>query len=350
MKGAGFRSSVYFPLAFLLLLATALASISIGSASIELETVIRVLAGRILPEGWLSLSGITQQDDIIVSQIRTPRAAVAALAGAALAVAGAQLQGLFRNPLAEPNVIGVSAGAALGAVIAFATNLTAHSSFWIPLLSFAGALVALFTVYSIATRGGRTPIATLLLAGIALGALLSALSSLVISLSFVNFQVATEILFWMMGGLDSRRWLHVWICLPFVAVGLMVALWFTRDLDLLLLGEETSASLGVEVETVKRVILVTAALLTGAAVAVSGMVAFVGLVVPHFVRLILGPSHRILIPASALAGAVFLIACDILARTLHPPLEIRLGVITAAFGAPFFLYLLRSRRKEAGYF
>ena len=350
MIAASSRSFVYFPLAFIVLIGVGLLSISIGSTSIEIETVARVLAGRILPEGWLSLSGVNEQDDVIVWLIRTPRAAVAALAGAALAVAGAQLQGLFRNPLADPNVIGVSAGAALGAVIAFATDLTTQSSFWLPLLSFIGALAALFTVYSIATRGGRTPIATLLLAGIALGALLSALSSLLISLSFVNFQVATEILFWMMGGLDSRRWVHVWICLPFVAIGLMVALWFTRDLDLMLLGEETSASLGVEVETVKRVILVTAALLTGAAVSVSGMIAFVGLVVPHFIRLILGPSHRVLIPASALTGAVFLIACDILARTVHPPLEIRLGVVTAAFGAPFFLYLLRRRRQEAGYF
>jgi iron complex transport system permease protein len=169
-------------------------------------------------------------------------------------------------------------------------------------------------------------------------------------LSFVDWQVSAEIVFWLMGGLDSRTWTHVWICLPFVALGTFVALWYTRDLDLMLLGEETSASLGVNVETVKRTVLTTSALLTGAAVSVSGVVGFVGLVVPHAIRLIVGPSHRVLVPASVVTGALFMICCDLLARTIHPPTEIRLGVVTAAFGAPFFLYLLRQRGKALGYF
>jgi iron complex transport system permease protein len=342
-------AAAYFPAVATLLGLAAIAAIAIGSTEIAWGTVIRVVAAKILPAGWIDTGGITEAEQVIIWLIRMPRVIVAALAGGALAVAGTQLQGIFRNPLAEPSVIGVSQGAALGAVIAFVTDLATRSALWLPLCSFVGAFVALFAVYLIASRAGRTPIATLLLAGIAVGALITAVSSLLISLNFVNWQVAAEIVFWMMGGLDSRTWTHVWISLPFLALGLLVSLWHVRDLDLMLLGDETAASLGVETETVKRTLLTTAALLTGAAVAVSGVIGFVGLIVPHMVRLILGPSHRTLLPASALTGALFLIVCDLIARTVHPPTEIRLGIVTAAFGAPFFLYLLRRRRKEIGY-
>ncbi len=344
------RALIFFPAVSVLLAVTAVAGVAIGSTGISWDTVTRVITAKILPAGWVDLAGIPEADQVIVWLIRMPRVVVAGLAGAALAVAGAQLQGVFRNPLAEPSVIGVSQGAALGAVIAFITDLTARSALWLPLAAFAGAFLALFAVHLIATRAGRTPVATLLLAGIALGAMISACTSLLISLSFVNWEVAAEIVFWMMGGLDSRTWTHVWICLPLVTIGVLISLWYSRDLDLLLLGEETSKSLGVDAESVKRTILTTAALLAGAAVAVSGIVGFVGLVVPHAIRLVLGPSHRKLLPASVLTGACFLIACDLLARTANPPTEIRLGIVTATFGAPFFLYLLRNRHKEIGYF
>lgn len=333
-----------------LLVLAVIAGVAVGSTHLDWETVVRVISGRLLPEGWVDLSSVSEAEQVIVWMIRMPRVLVAGLAGAALAVAGTQMQGMFRNPLAEPNIIGVSAGAALGAVVAFVTGLAAVSALWLPLCAFVGALGALATVYSITVRAGRTPVGTLLLAGIALSALLSAVTTLLVSLSFVDWQVAAEIVFWLMGGLDSRTWTHVWISLPFVTLGTFAAIWFTRDLDLMLLGEETSASLGVNVERVKRLVLTTSALLTGAAVAVSGVVGFVGLVVPHAIRLVLGPSHRLLVPASVLGGALFMILCDLIARTIHPPTEIRLGVVTAAFGAPFFLYLLRKRGKEPGYF
>ena len=339
-----------FPIVSALLVTAAVAGVSIGSTRIPWEVAVRAIAAKVLPDGWIDLASVSEADEVIVWLIRMPRVVVAGVAGAALGVAGTQLQGVFRNPLAEPSVIGVSQGAALGAVIAFITALTTRSALWLPLAAFVGALLALGTVYLIATSEGRTPVATLLLAGIALGAMIVACSSLLISLSFVNWEVAAQIVFWMMGGLDSRTWTHVWISLPFVALGVTVSLWYARDLDLFLMGEETSASLGVEVETVRRAILTNAALLTGAAVAVSGVVGFVGLIVPHAMRLVLGPSHRKLLPASVLAGALFMIACDLLARTIHPPGEIRLGIVTAAFGAPFFLYLLRRKRKEIGYF
>jgi iron complex transport system permease protein len=341
---------IFFTVVCGLLAIAFVAGISVGSTHIPWETVARVIGGRLLPEGWVDMSGITEAEHVIIWMIRMPRVIVAGLAGAALAIAGTQMQGMFRNPLADPNIVGVSAGAALGAVFSFVVGLSAASALWLPLCAFVGALGALATVYAITARAGRTPVATLLLAGIALSALLGSVTTLLVSLSFVDWQVSAQIVFWLMGGLDSRTWTHVWISLPFVALGTLTAIWFTRDLDLMLLGEETSASLGVEVETVKIIVLTTAALLTGAAVAVSGVIGFVGLVVPHAIRLVLGPSHRVLVPASVVMGALFLICCDLLARTIHPPTEIRLGVVTAAFGAPFFLYLLRKRGKDLGYF
>lgn len=336
------------PLLAVLLAAAAVAGIAVGSTGIAWGAVVRVLAARALPAGWVDAGDVSEAEQVIVWLIRTPRVATAALVGGALAVAGTQMQALFRNPLAEPGVIGVSQGAALGAVVAFVSGFASASVFWLPLSAFAGALGALAAVRAVAARAGRTPPATLLLAGIALGALFTAVATLLISLSVVNWQVANEVVFWLMGGLDNRTWTHVWMCLPPVAAGAAAARWHTRDLDLLLLGEETAASLGVDVERVRRTMLATAALLTGAAVAVSGVVGFVGLIVPHMLRLVLGPSHRTLLPAALLGGALFVIVCDLLARTVHPPTEIRLGVVTAACGAPFFLYLLRRHRGGIG--
>ena len=327
---------------------TALAGIAIGSVQIPWESALRVLLAHALPEGWIDLSSVSEAHRTIIWEIRAPRVVVAGLVGCGLAVAGVQVQAVFRNPLAEPSVIGASQGAALGAVIAFVTHLAARSTIWLPLFAFVGALLALLAVHSVATKAGKTPVATLLLAGIALGSLMTACTSLLISLTLVDWQITAEIVFWMMGGLDARSWDHVWACAPFIAAGICVAWWYVRDLDLILLGEETSASLGVEVERVRRVVLGVAALLTGAAVAVSGVVGFVGLVVPHVIRIILGPAHRTLLPVSALCGALFVVACDILARTVRSPAELRLGVVTALFGAPLFLYLLRRKKLELG--
>ena len=329
-----------------LLLLAILAGISVGSISVAPVTVATVLAANVLPQGWIDVSSVSEADRAVVWLIRTPRVLVAALVGAALALAGAQMQGLFHNPLASPDLIGTSAGGALGAVLAIACGLAARSLWYVPLLAFLGAMGALGAVYMIATQRGRTPVATLLLAGVALSALISAATSLVISLQFVNYQVAQEIVFWLMGGLDSRTWVHVGMVAPCVALGALVAGAVMRELDMLLLGEETAASLGVDVEHMKRLVLTSAALLTETAVAVSGVIGFVGLVVPHIVRLLIGPAHRHLLPASALAGASFVIVADILARTLMRPEELRLGIITAAVGAPFFLYLLLTRARD----
>jgi iron complex transport system permease protein len=337
---------VFVSLAALLVLAV-VAGVSLGSANVEPMVVARVLLSKVLPSGWIDTSNISEGEMVVVWLIRAPRVLVAAFVGAGLAITGTEMQGLFKNPLASPDIVGTSAGASFGAVLSIALGLSTRSLFYLPLFAFIGALVALFVVYSIATMRGRTPVATLLLSGVALNALIGAATSFVISLQLVSYQAAQEILFWLMGGLDSRTWQHFWLIAPCVVVGVLISLAFMRELDLMLMGEEAASSLGVEVEHTKRIVLTSAALMTGAAVAVSGIVGFVGLVVPHIVRLLIGPSHKRLLPASALAGASFLIFADLLARTLIRPEEIRLGIITAAFGAPFFLYLLLRHKRES---
>jgi iron complex transport system permease protein len=306
-------------------------------------------AARIVALGLFGGSASGDADALIIWAVRAPRIIVAALVGAALAVAGVQMQGLFQNPMASPDVVATSTGGALGAVLSIVWGLAERSIIWLPAFSFAGALASLVVVYVLTTRRGRTPIAMLLLAGVAINALLGAMMSFVITLNWVRYEVAQEVLFWAQGGLGNRTWAHVWMAAPPVIAGLVLSLVLARDLDLFLSGEETAASLGVETERVKRSVLVLAALLTGTAVAVSGIVGFVGLIVPHAVRLVVGPSHVRVVPASALAGATFLVLADLVARTIHRPEEIALGVITASCGAPFFLWLLSRYRREVGY-
>ncbi len=341
------RHTLFYAVILPTLAVAAVSGIAVGSTALDWTMVVRVLGVKLLPVGWVDASPITRADEAIVWLIRFPRVIVAGVIGAGLATAGVIMQSLFRNPLAEPSLTGVGQGAVLGAVVVFVSGWGTTSSVTLPLASVASALLALCLVYAVATRGGATPITTLLLAGIALGAFLTAISSLLLSLNIVTWQVAQEIVFWMMGGLDSRSWAHVWLSAPFVLVGLCAALLQARTLDLLLLGEENAAALGVEIEPAKRLLVFTSALLTGASVAVAGLVGFVGLVVPHAVRLLLGPGHRTLLPASAVSGAAFVILCDLAARTVRPPAEVRLGVVTALAGAPFFLLLLVRRLREA---
>ncbi|HHB93431.1 MAG TPA: iron ABC transporter permease [Thioploca sp.] len=323
----------------LLLILVSILGISIGSVDIPINIVLRILMAKILP--WIDTSNITEAQQVIVWLIRVPRVLIAALVGAALAIAGTQMQGLFQNPLASPGIIGTSSGGALGSVIALASGLASYSMFYIPIFASVGALLALFIVYILATQNGKTPVAVLLLAGIALNALIAAMTSFIITVAWVEYDIAREIVFWLMGGLDNRTWSHVWIALPGILIGGIIAIAYIRELDILLMGQETAYSLGIEVEKVQWIILFGTGLLTGTAVAVSGVIGFVGLIIPHMVRLFVGPKHRYLIPLSAIIGAVFLILVDLLARTITSPTEIRLGILTAGFGAPFFLYLLR---------
>lgn len=348
MANQAFRRWAFFFAGPVLLALLMTAAVLMGPTSLAPGTVLRVLLAKTLPVGFVDTGGLAPTHFVVIWDLRVPRAVVGALVGAALAAAGAVLQALFRNPLAEPGLTGASAGAVLGAVLAFAFGWSAAHPVALPVAAMMGALAALLAVYAMATRGGVAPVTTLLLAGVAVSSLLSAGAGLVLSLQINNWQIAHEIVFWTMGGLEARTWTHVWLCAPFVAAGLIFSRMYASELDLMQQGEETAASLGVEVETVKRLLIACSALMTGAAVSVAGVIGFVGLVAPHAMRLLLGPIHRVLLPASALAGAILLLACDLLARTMHPPVEIRLGVVTALIGGPLFLYLLMRRSREAG--
>ena len=314
-----------------------------GSAALDPAEVMAVLARHLLPGEY---GPVEPQVDTIVWSLRAPRVVVAAMVGGCLALAGAQMQGLFRNPLASPGIVGTSTGAAVGAVFALTFGLASSFLLAVPLFAVGGALLSLLVVTRIATRDGYTPVTTLLLAGVALNALLAAVNSWLIARSWEQYEAARQIAYWMMGGVTDRGWNHVGMLLPGMVVGCAVAAWFARDLDLLLEGEEVAASLGVDIERAKRAVLWSAAILTGSAVAVSGVVGFVGLVVPHLVRLLLGPVHRRLLPAAFLTGAWFVVGADLLARTLAAPKEVHLGVVTAFVGAPFFLYLLTRHESE----
>ncbi|MCA9412437.1 MAG: iron ABC transporter permease [Candidatus Omnitrophica bacterium] len=320
--------------------------ICLSSGSIPAESVFRIVLSNSIPGMNLDLADIREVDQRIVWLIRTPRVILAGLVGAMLAVAGVQMQGLFRNPLAAPGLVGTSQGASLGGAIAIATGLGLTSIGWVPLFSFIGAFLSLFLIYLLAHREGETSVAMLLLAGVALNFLLSALVSLVISWKFKDYQAAVEIVRWLLGGLKDRSWDYVTIAFCSFIPAFLLSTWYARDLDLMLEGEETAQSLGVETEKVTWVVLLSTALLTGAAVSVSGVVSFVGLMIPHLLRLIIGPGHRNLNIASAMTGAWFLIAADILSRTLIRPEELPLGIITSLIGAPFFLFLLVRQRKE----
>jgi iron complex transport system permease protein len=263
--------------------------------------------------------------------------------GAGLGVAGVIMQGLFRNPLAEPGVVGVSSGAALGAVAAFFFGWVALSRWILPGLAFLGAVAAVVIVYAISTVGRRQSIATLLLVGIAMNAFLAAIISAMVANARTE-QELRSIIFWLQGGLEARTWDHASLIVIPIILGILITFAFARDLNVLLLGEDQARAAGVDVPRTRVLLLGIASVLTGVAVAVSGIIAFVGLVVPHMIRLAVGPDHRILLPASALAGALFLVLCDLGARMLFNPITLQVGVITALAGAPLFLWLiLRSR-------
>jgi iron complex transport system permease protein len=287
-----------------------------------------------------------QTDRLIIEQVRLPRILTAVLVGMALATAGATMQGLFRNPMADPGIIGVSSGGALAAVLAIVTGLQAVSIFFLPAAAFIGAVGAGFVVYTVASIGGRSDMASLLLTGIAVSAFLGACISLVV-LNTRDYDALREILFWLTGGLDARLWVHLKIIVLPVLLGIAAIYGYARSLNIMLSGEESARAMGVSVHRTRQILLVLASLITGVAVSVSGIIGFVGLIVPHAMRLLVGPDHRVLIPLSALGGAIFLIAADTIARLVIQPAELRVGIVTSLVGAPFFLFLLVRNRKAA---
>ena len=337
------RSRIYGIIGLLILLAlVVILATAVGSVQIPFSTTSSILISK-LPLVELTPSW-THALETIVLEIRLPRVILAGLVGAALAIAGATYQGLFRNPLADPYLIGVAQGAALGAVIGFLlpTNWQGPGFGIIPLLAFTGALVSTATVYGLARVGKTLPVTTLILAGVALGALLGSIVSYLIISSGERIH---GIMFWLMGSFSLSRWSEAGTVLPYVLLGVIVILLYARPLNLMQLDEEQAQQLGINVERLKIVLLAAATLITAAAVSFAGIIGFVGIIIPHAVRLIWGADHRFLLPLSVLTGAIFLILADLIARTALAPTEIPIGVITALCGAPFFLYLLRRRKK-----
>jgi iron complex transport system permease protein len=328
--------------ACLVLVGAALLSVLVGPADLSPGTVLEVLASKLL--GFHS--HVSALDAGIVWQIRAPRVVLGAIVGATLAMAGASYQGVFQNPLADPYLLGVAAGAGLGATIAVAevSDPTTWAVDPVPLAAFLGALVAVALTYVLGRSGQRQRTTTsLILAGVAVGSFFTAIQTYT---QQRNTPTLMQVYSWILGGLSTADWQEVGLVIPYVAVCGAVLLASRRLLDVMAVGDEEADSLGVRANRVRLLVVVASTLATAAVVAVSGLVGFVGIIVPHTVRLVVGPSYRRILPLSILVGAAFLILADLVARTVLSPAEVPLGVVTAFVGAPFFLVVLRQSRRQ----
>jgi iron complex transport system permease protein len=332
------------PLAFVLLVAAALAGLAIGPVGVGVDEIARALLERV--PGLDLASPLSDTEEVIVFELRAPRVALALLVGGVLAVAGAAYQGVFRNPLADPYLLGAAAGAGLGATLVIAYGEGAGASRDLrPLAAFGGATLGVAVAYVLGRSvGGGRSTATLILAGVTVASFLTAVQTFV---QQQNTDTVQEVYAWILGQLETSGWRDVVAILPYVVASSAVLLLHRRLLDVLAVGDEEAASLGVNVARVRLVVLGMATLGTAAAVALSGLIAFVGIIVPHAVRLVAGTSYRIVLPLSIAFGAAFLVLADLLARTVVAPAELPIGVVTAFFGAPFFAVVLRMTRTVA---
>ncbi len=326
------KRKLFFVLLGSLVVITLIVAVTIGPVNIPLGESLSLL---VHPQGNHSVYGL------IIHRIRLPRVLLGFLVGLSLAISGGTMQGLFRNPLASPYVLGIASGASAGASAGIALGFQGPLA--IPLGAFIGGSLAVALVYYLArTRAGRSTGYGLILAGVALGAVFSAVTSFLLFLTAGDRRLS-EILFWTMGGLGRAGWPQFWVMLPVALLGTIFLQAMARELNALAIGEEGAFHLGIEPERLKKILLIVTTLLTSTAVAFAGTIGFVGLITPHIMRLVLGPDHRILLPATALAGGIFLVWADAAARTVMRPAELPVGIITAFVGAPFFLYLLRTR-------
>lgn len=329
---------------FILLLLSILVSLSLGTAKLPILQIAGILSKQLPWVGGHIDVSWQQSSEQIIMKVRFPRIVLGILVGASLSVAGAAFQGVLRNPLADPYTLGVSSGASVGAafLIYFGLQYALFGQWTIPVVAFCTGLVSLLLVLGLAQIDGKLKMETLILSGVILQAFFGAVVSLMVSLSN---QVINEIIFWLMGSLAMRGWSYTWIIAPYGLVGFIILLGYARSLNLFALGERQASHLGVNVEKTKLIVLVIATLITAAGVSVAGVIGFVGLIVPHLVRLLVGPDYRLILPLSAIGGGIYVLWADTLARTLLSPTEIPLGVITAFLGAPFFAYLLHKHKK-----
>lgn len=338
------KVNIAFIVSVLLLIVVMLVAIMLGAADVGLKEVIDTLFSKVpFLNEWFTGDSLSKGTGIILWKLRIPRVVLAALVGAGLSVVGAVFQGVFKNPMADPFVLGVSSGGALGASIAIVLGSQLFlSSIFVPIFAFAGALITIVIIFGITRLSGNYDMSTLLLAGIAMNFFSSACISIIM---FMNHDEINKIVLWNMGSLSSASWQQVLLCLPFIILGIIVFLIFRRELNALLLGDEHAKSFGISVNMVRKVLIVISALIIGVIVSISGIIGFVGLIIPHITRLIVGSNYKVLLPFSIVYGAGFLVLCDTLARLLVLPSELPVGAITAVFGAPFFIFLLiRNRR------
>ena len=315
-----------------------------GSWDIEAKNVFHILSAKL---GWPT-GTVDPVEHTIVWDGRLPRFLVSLFVGFSLAAAGAIMQGIFKNNMADPGVIGISSGAALGAVIALYCGLASLSLLVLPISAILFSLLTLVTVFVIATSRGHTSVSTLLLTGIVLNLIFGAMTSFVITLSTREFDVGRVIITWLMGDLNNRSWEHVHIVLPTTALALVGTMFFVKDLNILMIGEETAANLGVNINLARNSLLLFSSIMTGGAIAVSGVIGFVGLIAPHMVRALTGPDNRRLVPIAGLLGAVFVIYADLFVR-LVVQVDMKIGILTSLMGGPFFLYLIIKYRKRFEY-
>lgn len=341
----GRRAAVFTVLALVLVIGIVV-SAAVGQFPIAVTEVVGSFLQRVgISTAWAPADELHEQ---ALWQIRLPRVAMAVLVGAALAIAGTVMQAVFGNPLADPGVVGVSAGAALGAAFAIVTGVAVAGVGTIAFFAFLGGMGATILVYVTARANGRTEVVTLLLTGIAVNAFAGA--GLALMLFMGDTASREQIVFWQLGSLNGSRWNEVAVVAVFTVLAGAIALTLARRYDLLALGERTASHLGVRVERLRIVSVLLVAILTGAAVAYVGIIAFVGLVVPHAMRMVLGPGHRLLLPASAIGGSALLVFADVAARTLVQGAELPIGLLTSLIGGPFFFYLLiRTRSRQGGW-
>ena len=344
--GTGRKTLKYILILLIVLTVLIIIAASIGAAKVSLKDTSLIIASFIPGVNYfINIEDLNPQKIIVISQIRLPRIFLSIFVGIALASSGVIFQGLFRNPMADPFVIGVSAGAAFGATVGllFATSISFLNISITTIFALLGALATTFLVYSISSIRGKTSVITLLLSGIALSAMLSSMSSFI--MIFRAHDLA-KVIFWLMGGLTAASWYKFNILAPMVIVLIIISGFYMRDLNIISLGDERATQLGVQTDKVRKILLILASLIAALAVSVSGIIGFVGLITPHILRLIVGPDHKILYPTSAVAGGIVMLVSDTLARTVLMPREIPVGIITSIVGVPFFLYLLVKTKKQ----
>ena len=330
------RTLIIFSSVILIVFVIFLVSISLGSTYIPIDNIFEIL--------FFNKSDMKAQK-LIIEKIRLPRIILSFLVGTGLAISGVIFQGVIRNPMVDPYIVGISAGAGTGVTVAVITGIS-----WnflgidtLPLMAFLGAIFTVYIVYQLAKVKNKLPVMTFLLAGVAMGFVLNAVQSFLMVLGADNLH---KIVYWLMGSVANGGWNEVKIMLPYYLAGMIPILFYLKDLNLILLGEESAQYLGVEVERVKKILIISATLVTASVVSVSGNIGFIGLIVPHIARMLIGPDHRKLLPLAAFIGGIFLLISDDIARSLLPPLEIPVGIITALAGGPYFIYLLRKKKNE----